>query len=504
MRRLLTACLLVVAALPAAGQPDKKMCPKFSPKSAQGSWQWMDRDCRIRTRGDLDKILANHKSWVAKYGITSLFVTEIPESEKRDPLRADLSEANLGQVDLTGAILEGADLTGTNLDAADLTGASLRIADLAGAALFRADLTGANLFGADLTGSTPGTANLTRTILWQADPTGAFLPRTDLTGTILFYTNLAGADLEGADLTDANLLKADLTGAILTGADLTRANLFRADLTGASLVKADLSDSRLEETDLSSADLTNAQLWNAEFEPKVVPSASGIARAEGLSTLRWNPVPKQTAKLPFWKKFLQWFGDRRATGNRNPMQDMRKTLHDAGYVEAEGQVNLAYHRMEQQWWQEVLFDWTCEWGSNWKRPLGLVVWLGFGFSFVYWVLVRFTRSNRLYLVRTIGKKDQRRRIGWRDPSRRPNRIPWRRRMRWEVRLYLTALLFSFTSVLNLGVQGLNFGRWVRLVYQRDFELQARGWIRTVAGIQSLASVALLALAVVSYLGHPIE
>jgi hypothetical protein len=60
------------------------------------------------------------------------------------------------------------------------------------------------------------------------------------------------------------------------------------------------------------------------------------------------------------------------------------------------------------------------------------------------------------------------------------------------------------SVLNLGVQGLDLGRWVRLIHRRDFDLQARGWIRSVAGLQSLVSVALLALAVISYLGHPIE
>jgi hypothetical protein len=39
---------------------------------------------------------------------------------------------------------------------------------------------------------------------------------------------------------------------------------------------------------------------------------------------------------------------------------------------------------------------------------------------------------------------------------------------------------------------------------REYTLRATGWIRTVAGIQSLLSVYLLALWVLTYFGRPFE
>ena len=53
----------------------------------------------------------------------------------------------------------------------------------------------------------------------------------------------------------------------------------------------------------------------------------------------------------------------------------------------------------------------------------------------------------------------------------------------------------------LGIQGLDVGCWVRLMHTRDFDLQARGTIRLIAGIQSVLSFLLLALAALSYFGH---
>jgi len=202
------------------------------------------------------------------------------------------------------------------------------------------------------------------------------------------------------------------------------------------------------------------------------------------------------------------------------MQDLRKELRDAGYLDAEREVNLAYHRMDQSWWLEVLFDWTCEWGANWKRPLWILAGLAWVCSVVYWVMLRFGRfrkTNRLYVVGNKGKREQRLLIGQRAPAQgwfhgpkwkwwHPRRMigsPWRR-VRWEMRLYATALLFSLMSVVNLGVQGLDPGRWVRLLHRREFDLRARGMIRAVAGVQSLLSLGLLTLFVLTVLGHSIE
>ena len=76
------------------------------PLGAQGQqqkpWTWKDRNQMVRSRADLDEILAQHKLWV--------------ESKGKSGTRADLSSA-----DLSGASLHRADLSH-----ADLSGVSLR------------------------------------------------------------------------------------------------------------------------------------------------------------------------------------------------------------------------------------------------------------------------------------------------------------------------------------------------------------------------------------------
>jgi hypothetical protein len=68
----------------------------------------------------------------------------------------------------------------------------------------------------------------------------------------------------------------------------------------------------------------------------------------------------------------------------------------------------------------------------------------------------------------------------------------------------TAFLFSLMSVFNIGFREFNFGRWIRMMQTREFDIGARGWMRTVSGIQSLLGVALVTLALLSYFGHPFE
>ena len=99
-----------------------------------------------------------------------------------------------------------------NLSGADLSGADLRDVDISG---WR--FTGTNLRDADLSG-----ANLLGAEFEDADLSGA-----DLTAANLRGADLRGADLSGANLTDANLRNANLSGANLSGANL--ADVTRAD-----------------------------------------------------------------------------------------------------------------------------------------------------------------------------------------------------------------------------------------------------------------------------------
>ncbi|MGA9055149.1 MAG: hypothetical protein WB763_01420 [Terriglobia bacterium] len=65
-----------------------------------------------------------------------------------------------------------------------------------------------------------------------------------------------------------------------------------------------------------------------------------------------------------------------------------------------------------------------------------------------------------------------------------------------------AMFFSLMSAFNIGFLDINFGRWVRMLTKREYDLKAVGWAHTVSGFQSLLSVYLIALWVLTYFGRP--
>jgi hypothetical protein len=66
------------------------------------------------------------------------------------------------------------------------------------------------------------------------------------------------------------------------------------------------------------------------------------------------------------------------------------------------------------------------------------------------------------------------------------------------------IYFSVLSAFHFGWRDLNVGNWIARMQPYEYRLQATGWARTVSGIQSLISVYLLALSVLTYFGRPFE
>ena len=67
-----------------------------------------------------------------------------------------------------------------------------------------------------------------------------------------------------------------------------------------------------------------------------------------------------------------------------------------------------------------------------------------------------------------------------------------------------ALFFSVLSAFHIGWRELSVESWIARLNPYEYTLKATGWARTVSGIQSLISVYLLALAVLTYFGRPFE
>jgi hypothetical protein len=136
----------------------------------------------------LDKILEDHKAWLAGSGGARAVLSRADLSHKYLP-HVNLSRANLSGANLVGAYLSCADLRRANLSGANLRKSNLSGATLRNANLKRASLVGANLFDADL-----NSANLTKCNLAGADLTG-----TGLLGAILpGYNGIEPESLEDA------------------------------------------------------------------------------------------------------------------------------------------------------------------------------------------------------------------------------------------------------------------------------------------------------------------
>jgi hypothetical protein len=67
-----------------------------------------------------------------------------------------------------------------------------------------------------------------------------------------------------------------------------------------------------------------------------------------------------------------------------------------------------------------------------------------------------------------------------------------------------AVYFSLLSAFHIGWRELNVGTWLIRLQPHEYTLRATRWVRTVSGIQSLVSVYLIALWVLTYFGRPFE
>jgi nitric oxide reductase large subunit len=67
-----------------------------------------------------------------------------------------------------------------------------------------------------------------------------------------------------------------------------------------------------------------------------------------------------------------------------------------------------------------------------------------------------------------------------------------------------ALYFSVVSAFNIGWEEINIGSWIARMQPKEITLKATGWVRVVAGVQSLLGVYMVALSILSYFGHLFE
>ena len=409
-------------------------------------------------------------------------------------IRTDLSGARLGGANLKGIDLSGADLSGANLNNTDLKEAILYKANLGGAKLSGADLSGAKLLEANLSGTNLNGANLGKASLVKADLSGASLSKANLNGAYLNKANLKGAYLSGLDLKETNLSGANLSGANLNGADLKGINLKRIDLSGADLSGADLSNTDLSGANLTKAiivksDLKNAKTANtnfgfANYDPVTIPLKAYLGGIKGISSTHFNK------------------------GNHSGLVTLRAALKEVGLRELEREATYAiesgktrYSQGPEKWFRLIFFEWTSSYGLNYERPVLILLCMLLPFAAVYYFSIAGYGSSRVYRVWSEERIEEGTASG--KPERHIEPLTFGIRKN-PLSILKFSIYFSILSAFHIGWRDLNVGNWITRLQPREYTLRARGWIKTVSGLQSLISIYLLALWVLVYFGRPFQ
>ena len=173
---------------------------------------------------------------------------------------ADLSGANLIEVNLTGTILgpvvmQHADLLRANLSKAKMPNSIIIKSNFSSAKLIETNLHRANLTEASFTGADLGSADLSEANLYRANLSKVKAEGATFQSSNLRESNWQGANLSGANFSRANLKTADLSLALLTNTNFQNAQLQNANLRNADLSLADLRGANLSGTDLKGAKL---------------------------------------------------------------------------------------------------------------------------------------------------------------------------------------------------------------------------------------------------------
>lgn len=305
------------------------------------------------------------------------------------------------------------------------------------------------------------------------------------------------AELEGIDFTGS-----DLTGSSFVNAHLAGARFHRWNFNGPRTV---LRNVKFDGSDLSGASFDYADVAGVDFEPSKLPAARDIAYAVGLEQMTFDLDPSALASL-------------------------RQTFREGGFSEQDRKITYAIHRRQQEQYRATcggfqlhndgaigacidyevynVIDCVCQFGMNLWRPatIGFCAWIAF--ALLFFAFMHHPGSSGLYLAEAKGfiltaeesqSATQVRSSYALEQLRGRNILGW---IREELRLLRIAAFFSLVNGFNLGFKEADVGRWIKMLPGREFEFHAVGWARSMAGLQALLTLFLLAIWALCVFGHP--
>jgi hypothetical protein len=196
-------------------------------------------------------------------------------------------------------------------------------------------------------------------------------------------------------------------------------------------------------------------------------------------------------------------------------QLLKESLKKAGLRAAERGITAAIQRAQtrtaagpERAFKILAFDATTSYGASPGRSLWIVLWVMVVMSIPYMIVLLDRSDNRTGAIWRIWHQDRiLNRIGV-DATFRPLLAPKKDTERLYRLDFASALFygsyFSLLSAFHIGWRDLNVGSWITRIQPREYVLRATGWVRVLSGIQSLLSVYLIALWVLTYFGRPFE
>ena len=272
------------------------------------------------------------------------------------------------------------------------------------------------------------------------------------------------------------------------------------------------------------ANLTDAKIAGTFPNVSFVNSnLSGVRLRGNFKDAVFEPAP---GMLPFLPSLVSVNGLESFRYKNSPvgLTELRAALKTAGMRDEERKVNYAilrerYSRIRQSgnraeyWFSRVLFDLPCGYGLYPWRPLLILVGGVFLFGVLYlpFVLLRSkTGRSGIWKIRLDNPVHKRR--ASRPIPVRMRRLqshgPLFRRVAEATKTVLgtlgSAWYFSLLAAFSIGFREINVGSWILRMQTREYTLRATGWARVVGGVQSLLSVYLIALWLLTYFGRPFD
>jgi hypothetical protein len=219
-------------------------------------------------------------------------------------------------------------------------------------------------------------------------------------------------------------------------------------------------------------------------------------------------------------------------GSETGLVQLRDLLQKSGLREDERKLTYALERGRTDraltaWKQEfpraaegvfrlIAFDWTTAYGLHPARALGVLLLVWALLIPVYWWPIRRQSPTPTAAIFRIWPKDRvelKKSSTFLPGNEREPKVgePILQKDGKVERLQARSLMaiawaawFSLLSAFQIGFREFSVGNWLTRVHPRQFTLEPTGWVRTVAGVQSLLSVYLLAMWVLTYFGRPFQ